>query len=135
MQNLITKELKQLLKDKEKIREALFCIRDNRKIYCDNIHFFIYLDGVLDEPIKFKIGNPDNCLRISIKMDGKTNFTWITKTWRKTIWDISQDLFSLSTLVTVSEKIMNFTIEFVIKPVAHDRIKKIFARYGIASNN
>lgn len=132
MQNLTTKELKKPLKDNEKIQEALFCIRDNGEIYCDNIHFRIYLDGVLDEPIEFKIGNPDNRLRISIKKDGKINFTWIKKSCRKIFLDIFKNLFLLSTLVTVLKKIMNFTIEFVIKPVAHDRIKKILTRYGIA---
>ena len=104
MQNLITKELKQLLKDKEKIREALFCIRDNEEIYCGNIDFYIYLDDVLDEPIKFKVGNPDNCLRISIKKDGKINFTWRTKARRKTIWE----QFLLSFFPIVSERIMEY---------------------------
>ena len=121
MQNLITKELKQPLQDKETIREALYGIRDNREIYCGNIDFYIYLDDVLDEPIKFKIGKPDNCLRISIKKDGKTNFTWIKKPCRKTILE----KLSSSYFASVSERIMEFTIEFVINPLVHYTINKI----------
>lgn len=53
----------------------------------DNVQVKIYIDEVLDDPIKITCGRGDNKLMITIDSEDGVEFTWTETTMAKAFWD------------------------------------------------
>lgn len=83
--------MKEKIKDKQNILDGLSNIRReiNETVSgcADNIRVIIYIDRVLDEPMVFCHGKEENRLVITVKSDGKIDYTWTDRTLGKYIRD------------------------------------------------
>ena len=75
-------KLKEILKNHDSTKEALYTLRDKIQPMidgcADNIKIIIYLDDVLDGSIEIKAGTEENCLRITIQNNGNITHNWKT---------------------------------------------------------
>lgn len=94
-------------------RTFLFRIRDDItdavRSCGTNIEVIIYVDDVLDEPIKCKIGAGENRLRITIQGNGKVTGKWTDETWSKVFKDVGTVISDLMKKVVKAFKICSTT--------------------------
>lgn len=78
--------------DKLEMRKAMYRIRDTIhekiKTCANNVIVYIYVDDVLDEPMKFTVGSGENELTITVKDCGKTEYNWTRRTKSTVFWCI-----------------------------------------------
>lgn len=78
--------------DKHEMRKAMYRIRDTIhekiKTCADNVVVYIYVDDVLDEPLKFRVGSCENELTITVRDGGKIEYRWTSYTWVSVFWGI-----------------------------------------------
>lgn len=61
----------------------------------DNVKITVYFDDILNEPIVVRIGNEENHLQITFKLDGRVAYCWTKETWSKFFRDCWEDVKSL----------------------------------------
>lgn len=78
--------------DKHEMRKAMYRIRDTIhekiKTCANNVVVYIYVDDVLDEPMKFTVGSGDNELTITVRDGGLIEYNWTSYTWGSVFWGI-----------------------------------------------
>lgn len=97
--------VKEKFKGHEQKREAFYSIRDG---FCAMIQscakdvvVVLYVDDILDEPIKVDIGKQRNRLRITIKTNGTVTYRWTKETWKKIFKDVKESVESLAKRLAV----------------------------------
>lgn len=97
--------VKEKFEGHDKKREAFYRLRDG---FCamiqscaKNVRVVLYVDDILDMPIKVDVGKKQNRLRITIKTNGTVSYQWTKQTWAKIFTDAKENFESLAKRMAV----------------------------------
>lgn len=92
--------VKEKFEGHEQKRVAFYELRDHFcamiKSCAKDVVVVLYVDDILDEPIKVDVGKKQNRLRITIKTNGKITYKWTKETWKRIFRDAKESVESLA---------------------------------------